>query len=374
MNKNFAEILKQQLIIESENYFTDNRDPYSINQLTNSKRVINFFKRFFFSKPILGLILSNNYLYRNILLGKLLGLNQYIDKLGQFYNLLDDEESKFLLVKLISFRVLGHVKVKLPLSKPSYWEGIHNLENIADSNDKILLNHFPFQLNKHDLDKYNLPFKVYCDSKAVYTTYFIKQYEYSVAGKHVGPEQGDVVIDLGACFGDTALLFAEQVGEKGKVYSFEFVPGNIDIIRKNIALNPSYENRIEIVKHPVWSESGKAIFFNDKGPSSVVRFEKFEGSEGETSTLSIDDLVQKYAIPHVDFIKSDIEGAEPFAIKGALETIRKFKPKLAISIYHSMNDFTGIVQQINDLNLGYKFYLGHCTIFASETVLFAKVD
>ncbi len=70
----------------------------------------------------------------------------------------------------------------------------------------------------------------------------------------------------------------------------------------------------------------------------------------------------------------DIEGAEPLALKGAVETIKRFKPKLAIAIYHSMDDFIKIPIWIIELNLGYKLYLGHYTIHSEETIIFAKVE
>ena len=68
----------------------------------------------------------------------------------------------------------------------------------------------------------------------------------------------------------------------------------------------------------------------------------------------------------------DIEGAEPSALEGAIETIKKFKPKLAIAIYHSMDDFVNIPNWILDLNLGYEIFIDHYTIHAEETVCFAK--
>lgn len=48
----------------------------------------------------------------------------------------------------------------------------------------------------------------------------------------------------------------------------------------------------------------------------------------------------------------DIEGAEPFALKGAIESIKKFKPKLAISVYHSLTDFFEIPKIIDEFGPG----------------------
>ena len=55
----------------------------------------------------------------------------------------------------------------------------------------------------------------------------------------------------------------------------------------------------------------------------------------------------------------DIEGAEPDALEGALKTIKKFKPKLAISIYHNLGDYSQIIPWLNSLNLKYKFFIRH---------------
>jgi hypothetical protein len=49
----------------------------------------------------------------------------------------------------------------------------------------------------------------------------------------------------------------------------------------------------------------------------------------------------------------------------------KYKPKLAIAIYHSMDDFLNIPKWILDLDVGYKIYLGHSTIHSEESVIFA---
>ena len=67
----------------------------------------------------------------------------------------------------------------------------------------------------------------------------------------------------------------------------------------------------------------------------------------------------------------DIEGAEQPALRGAIQTLKRDRPRLAISLYHSMDDMVQIPRWIADLDRGYRFYLGHETIFDAETVLFA---
>jgi hypothetical protein len=61
----------------------------------------------------------------------------------------------------------------------------------------------------------------------------------------------------------------------------------------------------------------------------------------------------------IGLIKLDIEGAESEVIEGALETIKKHKPLLIISIYHTPKDFFEIKPILENLNLGYKFMIRH---------------
>lgn len=230
---------------------------------------------------------------------------------------------------------------------------------------------FPWKVYLHDVSKTGFPIKVYINSKGAYTTFVVKQYIETSQNKKLSPLEGDVVLDMGACYGDTAIQFSYLVGNKGKVYSFEFIPGNLNVFKKNLALNPTLKDAVEIVEHPLWDSSDKKIYFKDAGAASHISFENFEGSTGESSTITVDDFVTRYNIQKLNFIKADIEGAEPKMLNGAVNTLKRFTPTLALSIYHGMGDFTSIIKQIDDLNLGYKFYLGHYTIYASKTILYA---
>ena len=126
--------------------------------------------------------------------------------------------------------------------------------------------------------------------------------------------------------------------------------------------------RLKLLK-PVWDKSNVKLSYLDKGPSSIVDNEtKYKN---KILTLSIDDLVCNENIEKVDFIKMDIEGAESKALKGATKTIKKYKPKLAISAYHKHDDLYRLPKQILSLRSDYKFYLDYYTIIGDEIILYA---
>jgi len=53
----------------------------------------------------------------------------------------------------------------------------------------------------------------------------------------VEPKLGDIVFDIGAYVGDTALWFSKAVGPQGKVYAFEPEPSNFAKLKANLERN-----------------------------------------------------------------------------------------------------------------------------------------
>ena len=70
----------------------------------------------------------------------------------------------------------------------------------------------------------------------------------------------------------------------------------------------------------------------------------------------------------------DVEGAETGTLLGGMETIKRCKPTLAISIYHSLDDMVSIAPLIHEIEPTYQFYLGHHTMHAEETILYASTQ
>jgi FkbM family methyltransferase len=71
------------------------------------------------------------------------------------------------------------------------------------------------------------------------------------------------------------------------------------------------------------------------------------GGKGPVVPLTtIDKLVDELRLPSVDFVKMDIEGAEMQALKGAVATVRRFHPRMAISVEHRPSDPDRILELV----------------------------
>ena len=285
-----------------------------------------------------------------------------------------NENDRRLLLQVLAFRILGYKKVKLPLNTPDYWKKIEEIELLTDRSDFIDPRFLNTILYKFDLKKINYPIEIYFSTIGIMIDFIIKQYEYNKNGTLIKAEKGDIVIDGGGCWGDTALYFANEVGSEGKVFSFEFIPKNISIFEKNVSLNLELKKSIELIRCPLWSDSTTKVFYKDDGPASNISMETIVDQDGECDTVSIDEMVKQRDIKKIDFIKMDIEGAELSALKGAAETIKTFRPKLAIALYHNAKDFESIPKFIKEIIPNYRFYFSHSTIYGEESMLFAKFD
>lgn len=291
---------------------------------------------------------------------------------GYLYDRLEDPVSKDLLVKLMAFRAMGHRKVKLPQNTQEHWDNIRKIESLDIVGPPISVDFMNLILQLRDLSPLGYNMRAYCTGGGGSYIFLQKQYELHRASSICKADPGDYVIDAGACWGETSLYFAYEVGEIGRVISYEFIPSNIAVFERNLAENTHLAKRITVVPNPIWSNSGQTLYYVDWGPGSRVSFEKLRSDFDDTKcqTISIDDTVTTLSLPRVDFIKMDIEGAEIHALKGAEKTLRQFHPKVAISLYHSLEDFKTIPRYLDSLGLKYRFYLDHHTIYENETVLF----
>ncbi len=185
------------------------------------------------------------------------------------------------------------------------------------------------------------------------------------------PKLGDVVISAGALCGETSIWFADKVGKTGKVYAFEPYDKFAKITQNNVRRN-NLEQTIEVINAGLWEEDTE-IFFTPVNSNLAGSFISADKGKLKVPVVTLDTFVETENIKHVDFIKMDVEGAELSALKGAINTLIKFKPKLAISVYHYPNDIADIPLFIKSLVPEYKFYMSHKHEWVIETILFATI-
>lgn len=162
-------------------------------------------------------------------------------------------------------------------------------------------------------------------------------------GIYADPRPGDVVIDCGANYG----TFARQALDHGAavVIAVEPVPENVESIARNFPREIA-EGRVVIVRKGAWSSETVLKMYvhpdSSAGDSFVTTFgyKEDEMRVEELAVTTIDAITADLRVSRIDYIKMDIEGAEREALRGAVDTITRFAPRLAVSAYHLPDDPT----------------------------------
>jgi FkbM family methyltransferase len=285
------------------------------------------------------------------------------------YEHLEDQASKRLLLLVLSYRSLSWNYVRLPLDNELFWSTLSEIAHTAECAAPEFILKKGLQL--FNLRNFERDIVVYTDPFGLFNEFLYSQYIYRGVKKLVMPDLGDYVLDCGACYGGTSLAFADMVGTAGRVYSFEFMPDNTAVYRHNIHENINVQNRISLIEIPVWSQSNLTMSITGGGPAAQVHFAEIDGSK-KIQSIAIDDFVFDNGLPRLNFIKMDIEGAEIEALKGAMRTIEKFRPKLAIAAYHNLSDFYEIPRLLRGIHKDYEIHFGHSTVHGDESVIFAS--
>lgn len=190
--------------------------------------------------------------------------------------------------------------------------------------------------------------------------------------KNPWQETGIRMIDCGAYTGDT-LVVAKKTLDSIKVESQHYVcfepdANNYKVIQEYL-LNHTFNNQFTVHLYPsgVWCET-TLLHFTAGASQGKIDLEKQNYNDVTIPVTSLDESCFGFA---TNFIKMDIEGAEPEAINGAKKIIQTYKPILAISIYHEPAHLWSIAEQILAINPNYEFKLHVHGDFGLEIILYA---
>ena len=167
-----------------------------------------------------------------------------------------------------------------------------------------------------------------------------------------------IVVDGGANVGLFSLM-ASHLAPKGRVYAFEPARVTVTALKQNtrdcgnvevLALGLGDKQRkAEMMVHGDFLSSST---ISDSG-MGVIEAEAGDFVAEEISITTLDDFATERRLEKLDFIKVDAEGYEKQILRGARETIRRFRPIMAVSAYHFPNDKTDIVKLVEDTSPQY---------------------
>ena len=164
------------------------------------------------------------------------------------------------------------------------------------------------------------------------------------------PTGAEHFADLGAYNGDTIReLLSYTGGAFASITALE--PDRRNFRKLSAWAESSLSGAVELVQAGAWSED-TVLRFSDK----AGRQSKVAETGRETQMRALDSVLGGRPCT---CLKMDVEGAEREAIRGAAETIKKYRPKLNIAAYHRSADFFELPLLIHALCPDYRLYLRH---------------
>lgn len=292
------------------------------------------------------------------------------------------EATIYISVLQSSARILAQLNNQNFDNVFSFQESLISLESAVQEMAK--LNHLWLTEDKHKMinPKIEAVKKLLKDDNSRYVLEKIRQFRLTLSPKDYPFPSGteyfpaDVpildnikslrFIDCGAYTGDTIEVLMQQ--NKKVDFSISFEPDNNNLLKLNQVLDKqkSHFPDTNFFAYPAGVYSSNDILsFNNNSISSSSTIDNC--SENKVSVVSLDQTVFATS---PNYIKMDIEGAEKQAIIGAKKTIQKYKPNLAICIYHKPHDLWDLPLLINEIEPSYDMYIRVHEDMCLSTVLY----
>lgn len=121
--------------------------------------------------------------------------------------------------------------------------------------------------------------------------------------------RGETVVDIGAHIGIFSVM-AARLAKGGRVYSFEPNPENFDLLTANLALN-SLGNVIVAQEAVADRPRTLSLFLDDNNTGGHSIHNSGQGGRVITvNATTLPEIVERYKLQMIDFLKIDCEGAE----------------------------------------------------------------
>jgi FkbM family methyltransferase len=187
----------------------------------------------------------------------------------------------------------------------------------------------------------------------------------------------EIFVDAGAFVGDTVERFIwENLGTFRHLYAFE--PG----IKQFLALKQRMhrlskewtigQDCVTLVRAGLAAENGRRAFsfLYDSPLRHGLTTENIETTKNDFESIEVYSLDSFLNGKAVTFIKADVEGMEMDLLRGAQRTIRRYKPKMALCVYHYPSDLIEVAEFVRSLVPEYKFSIRQHAPILGDFVLY----
>lgn len=175
---------------------------------------------------------------------------------------------------------------------------------------------------------------------------------------HVTIAPGDVVLDLGACEGFFVNYALQKQAQK--VYAIEPHPQLMMGLKRTYSQQVAL-GQVNTVQLAISNYNGYGTLNN--GHDFICEAKLDQHGDNGLPVMTLDNFVSEFDLPPVNFIKADVEGEELKVIEGAAHLLRRFKPKLAIAVYHDYDNARRLQALIQSIRSDYVVKFGGCYMF-----------
>ena len=170
---------------------------------------------------------------------------------------------------------------------------------------------------------------------------------------------GDTIVEVGAHVGTETIGFADIVGEQGKVYAFEPLPSNLMALKDVCELND--HKGLTVLPFAVAEECKKMRFVLPAEKCSSIAH-LLGPEEVGVNTIEVDCVTLDSFSDYIGPIKSifiDAEGAEVMILRGARNTIAKYRPAIVLEAAPGCLERSGVcLKGLHEeiISMGYKAF------------------
>ena len=170
---------------------------------------------------------------------------------------------------------------------------------------------------------------------------------------------GATFVDAGASVGLYTVVAASLVGPSGSVLAFEPAKESYAVLCKNVELN-GFRNVVTFQK-ALADGTGTAKLYHFSGAPNYSLGEPPTPAASEAvETTTLDEVMRHRQVGELACIKLDVEGAESLVLRGAAETLQRFRPAVILEVDDVATSRVGMCKEaaVETLRgLGYRFEL-----------------